>query len=83
MIDYHRFCQIKDLHEHQGLTAVQIAHALALDARTVASWLRQERFRPRKATPRASKLTPFKPQIVQLLDKYPYSAAQVFQRLRE
>lgn len=83
MIDYHRFCQIKDLHEHQGLTAVQIAHALALDARTVAYWLRQERFRPRKATPRASKLTPFKPQIVQLLDKYPYSAAQVFQRLRE
>ncbi|RPJ36570.1 MAG: IS21 family transposase, partial [Planctomycetaceae bacterium] len=83
MIDYHRFCQIKDLHEHQGLNAAQIAHALALDARTVAYWLRQERFRPRKATPRASKLTPFKPQIVQMLDKYPYSAAQVFQRLRE
>lgn len=83
MIDYHRFCQIKDLHEHQGLNASQIAHALALDARTVAYWLRQERFRPRKATPRASKLTPFKPQIGQMLDKYPYSAAQVFQRLRE
>jgi transposase len=83
MIDYQRFCQIKDLHEHQGLNAAQIAHALALDARTVAYWLRQERFRPRKATPRASKLTPFKPQIVQMLDKYPYSAAQVFQRLRE
>jgi transposase len=26
---------------------------------------------------------PFKPQIVQMLEKYPYSAAQVFQRLRE
>jgi transposase len=83
MIDYHRFCQITDLHEHQGLTASQIAHALALDPRTVAYWLRQERFRPRKSTPRASKLAPFKPQIVQMLDKYPYSAAQVFQRLRE
>jgi transposase len=83
MIDYHRFCQIKDLHEHQGLTASQIAHALALDPRTVAYWLRQERFQPRKSTPRASKLAPFKPQIVQMLDKYPYSAAQVFQRLRE
>jgi transposase len=83
MIDYHRFCQIKDLHEHQGLTTAQIAHALALDPRTVAYWLRQERFRPRTATPRASKLAPFKPQIVQMLDKYPYSAAQVFQRLRE
>src|SRR2546425_956226 len=83
MIDYHRFCQIKDLHAHQGLTASQIAHALALDPRTVAYWLRQERFQPRKSTPRASKLAPFKPQIVQMLDKYPYSAAQVFQRLRE
>lgn len=71
MIDSHRFCQIKDLHAHQGLTASQIAHALALDARTVAYWLRQERFRPRTATPRASKLTPFKPQIGPMLDKYP------------
>jgi transposase len=83
MIDYHCFCQIKGLHEQQGLNVAQIAHALSLDARTVASWLRQERFRPRKGSPRASKLAPFKPQIVQMLDKYPYSAAQVFQRLRE
>jgi len=83
MIDYHRFCQIKDLHEHQELNASQIAHALALDPRTVAYWLHQERFRPRKSMPQASKLDPFKPQIVQMLDKYPYSAAQVFQRLRE
>jgi len=83
MIDYHRVCQSKDLHAHQGLTASQIARALALDPRTVAHWLCQERFQPRKSTPRASKLAPFKPQIVQMRDKYPYSAAQVFQRLRE
>jgi len=83
MLDYHGFCQIKALHEQQGLNVAQIAHALSLDARTVAYWLRQERFRPRRGSPRASKLAPFKPQIVQMLDKYPYSAAQVFQRLRE
>jgi transposase len=83
MIDYQQFCQIKDLHERQGLKAAQIAHGLGLDPRTVAYWLRQERFRPRHATPRASKLDPFKPQIVQMLEKYPYSAAQVLQRLRE
>jgi len=71
MIDSHRVCQSKDLHAHQGLTASQIAHALALDARTVAYWLRHERFRPRTATPRASILTPFQPQIVQMLDTYP------------
>ena len=71
MIDYHCFCQIKALHEPQGRNVAQIAHALSLDARTVASWLRQERFRPRKGSPRASQLAPFKPQIVQMLDKYP------------
>jgi transposase len=83
MIDYHQFCQIKDLHATQGLNAAQIAATMALDPRTVAYWLRQERFRPRKSTPRASKLDPFKPHIGRMLDKYPYSAAQVFQRLRE
>jgi hypothetical protein len=82
-IDYHQSCQIKDLHAREGLKAAQIAGALGLDAKTVAYWLSQERFRPRHATPRASKLDPFKPQIRQMLEKYPYSAAQVWQRLRE
>ena len=83
MIDYHRFCQIKDLHAHQGLHASQIAKALALDPRTVSYWLAQEHFRPRTPRQRPSKLDPFKAQIVRLLERYPYSAAQVFQRLRE
>ena len=83
MIDYACFCQIKHLHEQQGLSASQIAATLALDPRTVAYWLTQERFRPRTSRPRASKLDPFKAQIVRMLDKYSYSAAQVFQRLRE
>ena len=83
MIDYQTFCQIKDLHENQGLRAAQIAATLSLDPRTVAYWLGQDRFRPRKTAPRSSKLDPFKAQIVQMLEKYPYSAAQVLQRLRE
>jgi Transposase and inactivated derivatives len=83
MIDYHRFCQIKDLHTRQGLNASQIAKELALDPRTVSYWLAQDHFRPRKLRPYPSKLDPFKAQIVRLLERYPYSAAQVFQRLRE
>lgn len=83
MIDYHRFCQIKDLHAHQGLTASQIAQVVSLNRRTVAYWLTQEHFRPRKPRPHTSKLDPFKPEIVRLLERYPYSAAQVCQRLRE
>jgi transposase len=83
MIDYHRFCQIKDLHARQGLNASQIAKALALDPRTVAYWLAQDHFRLRTPRQYPSKLDPFKAQIVRLLERYPYSAAQVFQRLRE
>ena len=45
MIDDHCCCQIKALHEQQGRNVAQIAPALSLDARTVASWLRQERLR--------------------------------------
>src|SRR5256885_2294687 len=83
MLDDACFCQIKHLHAQQGLSVAQIAATLALDPRTVAYWLTQERFRPRKATPRASILDPFKAQIVRMLEKYPYSAAQVLQHLRE
>src|SRR5215813_10511550 len=83
MIDYHRFCQIKHLHAHEGLNASQIAQAVSLDRRTVAYWLTQDHFRPRKPRPSTSKLDPFKPEIVRLLERHPYSAAQVFQRLRE
>ena len=82
MIDYHCFCQIKHLHTQQGLNASQIARELSLDPRTVAYWLAQKHFRPRKPRPRTSKLDPFKPEIGRMLDRYPYSAAQVFQRLR-
>jgi transposase len=83
MIDYQQFCQIKQLHDQDGLHVSQIATTLALDPRTVAYWLAQDHYRPKKATPRSSKLDPFKADIVRLLDKYPYSAAQVWQRLRE
>lgn len=83
MIDYHCFCQLKHLHAHQGLNAAQIARALTLDPRTVAYWLTQEHFRPRKPSQRSSKLDPFKKEIGRMLERYPYSAAQVFQRLRE
>jgi transposase len=83
MIDYHCFCQIKHLAEHQGLHASQIAEALDLDPRTVVYWLTQEHFRPRKPRRRPSKLDPFTKEVVRMLEHYPYSAAQVFQHLRE
>jgi transposase len=78
MSEYACFCQINPLHAQQGRRAAQMAATLALDPRTVASWLTQERFRPRKATPRARIRDPFQAQIVRMLEKYPSSAAQGF-----
>jgi transposase len=83
MIDYACFCQSKHLHAHDGLNASQIAQTLTLDPRTGAYWLAQAPFRPRKLRQRSSTLDPCTPEMVRLLERYPSSAAQVFQRLRE
>ena len=80
MIDYERFARIRHLKEQKGLNASQIARQLDLDARTVRRWL-AEHFRARKPAARPSKLDPFKNDIRRMLEQYPYSAAQIFQRI--
>jgi hypothetical protein len=82
MIDYHGLCQIKYLQESQGLNASQIAREMSLAPRTVAYWLAQEHFRPRKPTHRASKLEPFRGCIEYYLSEDPFvSTAVIYQRL--
>lgn len=83
MIDYETFCRIKHLHEQDGLRPAQIAQALSLDPRTVHAWLQSARFRPRQGTRRPSKLDPYKRTIQQLVETHPYTAVQIYQRLRE
>ncbi len=83
MIDYELFARIKNYHEQKGLNAAQIARELFLDPRTVARWLAQKGFQPRKPTPRPSKLDPFKDSINRMLEAHPYTATQVFQRIQE
>src|ERR1022692_978158 len=83
VIDYETFSKIHDCHDRQGLTIAQTARALGLDPRTVATWVARSRFEPRRSRPRSSVLDPFKPRIIRLLDSHPYSAQQIFQRLRE
>ncbi|HXW31400.1 MAG TPA: IS21 family transposase [Xanthobacteraceae bacterium] len=83
MIDYETFCRIHDCHHRQGLTIAQTARSLGLHRSTVAIWLARARFARRRSQPRPSKLDPFKPSITRLLDTHPYSAQQIFQRLRE
>ena len=83
MIDFETFQKIKLYHSQQGLTVPQIARHLALDSRTVEHWLRRSNFSPRKSTKKKSKLDPFKPTIIRMLETHPYSAVQIFQRIKE
>ncbi|MBW1894937.1 MAG: IS21 family transposase [Deltaproteobacteria bacterium] len=81
MIDYETYAQIRNYFEHEGLKYSQIAHALNLDCRTVARWANEKQYQPRKSSPRKSKLDPFKNDIIRMLEKHPYTAAQIYQRI--
>ena len=83
MIDYETYVQIRNYFEKDGLNYSQIANALDLDQRTVARWATEKRYQPRKATTRKSKLDPFKNDILRMLEKHPYTATQIVQRIRE
>jgi transposase len=83
VIDYETFCRIHDCHDRQGLTIAQTACELGLHPQTVAKWLARARYERRRSRLRSSVLDPFKGRITRLLDTHPYSAQQIFQRLRE
>lgn len=83
MISYETFCKVQDYHQHQDLSVAQIARELGLDPKTVGKWIQAKNYRRRASSPRCSKLDPFKSRVVRLLESHPYSATQVFQRLRE
>jgi transposase len=82
MIDYETYCRIKDALQRQRLNYAQAAQALGLHRQTVAAWGRREQYRARAQPRRASRLDPFKRQIVAWLEAHRYSAMQIVQRLR-
>ena len=83
MIDYELFCRIHLLHRQDGLTASQIGKKVNLDHRTIANWLKQERYIPRKSPNKPGKLEPFKAEIVGMLERHSYTAKQIFQHIQE
>jgi transposase len=83
VIDYETYARIRDCRDRQGLTIAQIASTLGLHRETVAKWLARPRFERQRPIRRSSLLDPFKGRITRLLDTHPYSAQQIFQRLRE
>ena len=83
MIDYELYCKIKNYHEVRHLTVPQIARELNLDERTVSHWLNTGKYRQREIVRRPSKLDAYKTLIVRWLETHPYTATQIFVRLRE
>jgi transposase len=83
MIEYELYCRIRDCHGRQGLTIAQTARALGLHPQTVSRWVKCATYEKRKSPPRASRLDPFKGQVIRLLDAHAYTAQQIFQQLRE
>lgn len=83
MIDYETYCKIRHYHSEKKLSFAQIAVELGLHAETASKYARMEKFVPRVGRKRSSKLDAFKPMITRLLERYPYSAAQLLIRLRE
>lgn len=83
MIDYQTFHEIRRLCQKDGLSVAQIAGILNLDERTVARWMSAESFEPRAKVRRDCKLDRFRADIVRWLLQHPYSAQQIFQRLKQ
>ena len=83
MISYELYCQIRLLHRERGLNFAQIARELHLNEETVAKWARAKSYSIACTnTQRKSKLDPYKLIIQRWLERHPYTARQIFQRLR-
>lgn len=84
MIDYESFCRMKQA-QAAGRSAPQIAQELGLHIQTVRLWLARERFERSAAAqrPRPSKLDAHKGALVRWLESHPFTAMQLFHKLRE
>ena len=81
MIDYETYCRIRLFHQQRGLSFNQIGAELGIDPETVAKYAKIATFPRRRAAKRSSKLDPFKPLITRWLERHPYTATQIHQRL--
>ncbi len=82
MIDYTSWCELRRLAE-SGLSVPQIAAALSLNPKTVNKWINEPTYRPRQAAIRQSKLDPFKPQILRMLEQHSYTTEQILREIRK
>jgi len=83
VISFAQYTEMHFLRSEEGLNINQIAQKMLLTDRTVAKWLALDRYEARRNKGRSGKLDPHKAKIRSWLEKYPYSAQQIFQRLSE
>jgi transposase len=82
VISYELYCKIRLYHQERGLSFAQISRELDIDQETVAKWARRKSYSARCQARPKSKLDPYKPTIQRWLERHPYTATQIFQRLR-
>jgi len=82
MIDYVTYCRIHAL-KGEKLKAGQIAKDLGLHPETVARWLKETSYTPRKSPRRQSLLDPFRDTVTRMINTHDYSAMQIHKRIRE
>jgi len=83
MIDYETYCRIRTLHTTHRLSENQIAKKLGLDPKTVKTWMKKERYEKPQRAKRSSKLDPYKERINALVERFDYTARQIFQMIRQ
>ena len=83
MITAELFIRLRQLYDHDHLSLGQISRLLNLNIKTVAKWVKRERWRSRPHVQRPSKLDAHKTLIVRLATEQGLSAVQILRRLRE
>ena len=81
-VDYQTYCQIRLYHGEQRLSYAQIGRELMLDPETVSKYAKLASYPSPVKAQKGSILDPLKDQIVRWLERHPYSATQVYQRLK-
>ena len=83
MISFSQYTEMHFLRSQEGLGIHQIAQKMTLSSRTVVKWLARGRYEARRNKGRSGKFDRHKETIRNWLEKHPYSAQQIFQRLVE
>jgi len=83
MTDYETFHAIKHLHENEHLNVSQIARELKVSRPTVRRQLAKTKYEKTLRLPRSGKLDPYKDIIRNYLNRHDYTAAQLFEMIKE